>query len=277
MDMKRVPAEVQVLQCIEETPSIFTLKLRICSEMLREAYLFLPGQFNMLTLPGVGEVAISVASDPRDGRSIDHTIRQVGRVTAGLSKLKTGDKLGLRGPFGRGWPLELLNGKDIVVVTGGLGCAPVVSLINYVVQRREPFGRLAIVQGVKHSDDLIWAEQYQIWRQVKDTQVLLSADQAGMAWPFHTGQVTELLGQLKTDPAHSYVMMCGPEGMMRASAVSLINSGYAPENLFLSMERNMQCALGLCGHCQFGAAFICRDGPVFSYPEIAELLGKRGF
>ncbi len=277
MDMKRVPAEVQVLQCIEETPSIFTLKLRICSEMLREAYLFLPGQFNMLTLPGVGEVAISVASDPWDGMSIDHTIRQVGRVTAGLSKLKTGDKLGLRGPFGRAWPLELLNEKDIVVVTGGLGCAPVVSLINYVMQRREQFGRLAIVQGVKHSDDLIWAEQYQIWRQVKDTQVLLSADQAGMAWPFHTGKVTELLGQLETDPEHSYVMMCGPEGMMRASAVALINSGYAPENLFLSMERNMQCALGLCGHCQFGAAFICRDGPVFSYPEIAELLGKRGF
>ncbi|QEQ95621.1 FAD/NAD(P)-binding protein [Neptunomonas concharum] len=277
MDMKRVPAEVQVLQCIEETPSIFTLKLRICGQAMREAYQFLPGQFNMLTLPGVGEVAISVASDPRDGMSIDHTIRQVGRVTAGLSKLKTGDKLGLRGPFGRGWPLELLNGKDIVVVTGGLGCAPVVSLINYVVQRREQFGRLAIVQGVKHSDDLIWAEQYQIWRQVKGTQVLLSADQAGMAWPFHTGKVTELLGQLETDPEHSYVMMCGPEGMMRASAVALINSGYAPENLFLSMERNMQCALGLCGHCQFGAAFICRDGPVFSYPEIAELLGKRGF
>ncbi len=277
MDMKRVPAEVQVLQCIEETPSIFTLKLRICGQAMREAYQFLPGQFNMLTLPGVGEVAISVASDPEDGVSIDHTIRQVGRVTAGLSKLKIGDKLGLRGPFGRGWPLELLNGKDIVVVTGGLGCAPVVSLINYVMQRREQFGRLAIVQGVKHSDDLIWAEQYQIWRQVKDTQVLLSADQAGMSWPFHTGQVTELLGQLKTDPEHSYVMMCGPEGMMRASAVALINSGYAPENLFLSMERNMQCALGLCGHCQFGAAFICRDGPVFSYPEIAELLGKRGF
>jgi sulfhydrogenase subunit gamma (sulfur reductase) len=272
-----IPREAEVVSNIKETSSIFTLKLRFTDTQQQQSYVFSPGQFNMLYLPGVGEVAISIVSDPDEEHLINHTIRNVGRVTAGMAALKSGQRIGLRGPFGKGWPLDNIMGKDIVVVTGGLGCAPVVSMINYMCRRREQFGKITIIQGVKHADDLIWRTQYESWQSCHDTWVLLAADQGGVGWPFHTGLVTDLLSQIKGDPRASVVMMCGPEGMMHAAAIGLLTRGYTANSLYLSMERNMQCAVGHCGHCQYGAAFICKDGPVFNYPDIAHLLGKRGF
>lgn len=272
-----LPCSAEVIDNITETPSIFTLKLRLVDAEARSSYQFQPGQFNMLYLPGVGEVAISIVSDPEDPYLIDHTIRRVGRVTEGLAKLEMGQQIGLRGPFGMGWPLGLMGKKDIVIVTGGLGCAPVVAMIRYLFRRRSEFGRVTIIQGVKHADDLIWRSQYEAWQREPDTEVLIAADQKEAGWPFHVGRVTELFEQIKADRANSVVLMCGPEGMMQASAEALILLGFPESCLYLSMERNMQCAIGHCGHCQFGAAFICKDGPVFCYPQIKPLLGKRGF
>ena len=154
-----LPAEAEIVERIQESPSIFTLRLRFTDPAIRAAYRFAPGQFNMVYLHGAGEVAISIVSDPERSDLLDHTIRAVGRVTEGLSALRAGARIGLRGPFGRGWPVEEAQGRDVVVVTGGLGCAPVVSAINYILERRERFGQLTIVQGVKHADDLIWRER----------------------------------------------------------------------------------------------------------------------
>jgi sulfhydrogenase subunit gamma (sulfur reductase) len=274
---RRIPMQAEVVGRVEESPSIFTLSLRLVDERQHNNYRFAPGQFNMLYQYGVGEIPISIVGDPREPYLLQHTIRTVGRVTRGFAKLKIGDRIGLRGPFGRGWPLDAVRGRDVLIVTGGLGCAPVVPVINHVLHRREQVGRIAILQGVKHSEDFIWRERYEQWDAEPDTQILLAADVSGPNWKGFTGRVTALFEKLDIDFANSMTMMCGPELMMISAARLLLERGVSPELIWFSMERNMQCAVGHCGHCQYSEKFICRDGPVFPYHEIRHLLGVRGF
>ncbi len=271
------PHGATVVSRVQESPTIFTLRLRLDDPAAQAAFRFAPGQFNMLYLYGVGEVPVSIMSDPEERDIIGHTIRALGRVTRGLSALQPGDRVGVRGPFGRGWPLQDLGGNDVVLVTGGLGCAPAVSVIHYVLRRRARFGKLVIIQGVKHADDLIWRQQYEQWANLPDTQVLVAASQGAAFWPWHVGRVTELFGLARFNPERAVAMMCGPEGMMRAAAESLLGRGLPEAHLYLSMERNMQCGVGRCGHCQFGGAFVCHNGPVFNWGEVKDLLAHRGF
>jgi NAD(P)H-flavin reductase len=271
-----VPMTATVVERIDEAPGIFSLHLRLDDPAQRAAYGFAPGQFNMLGLFGVGEVAISIVSDPEEPAWIGHTIRTLGRVTSGLAQLRSGDTLGVRGPFGRGWPLHQIAGRNVLVVTGGLGCAPVVSVINYILMRRTSFGRLVIVQGVKHAQDLIWRERYAYWRTLPRTEVWLAADVGAPLWPGHVGRVTELFDRIEITPDMA-VLLCGPEIMMITAIRQLLARGIAPSSISLSMERNMQCGRGACGHCQVGPHFVCRDGPVFEYPSIAPWLGRKGF
>lgn len=276
-ELHTLPHEAEIVERIDESESIFTFRLRFTDPDLHERYSFQPGQFNMIYLPGVGEVPISIVSDPEDEHLYDHTIRAVGRVTHGLAQLQAGDRIGVRGPYGRGWPVRESKGRDVVLVTGGLGCAPVVSVINYVLRRRQEYGRLTIMQGVKHASDLIWREKYEQWAALPDTQVLLAANEPGPGWPWHTGYVTALFDQAHILPDNSVVMMCGPEGMMVAVAKDMLARGIPERDLWLSMERNMQCGIGACGHCQIGGKFACHDGPVFSYDQIKELLPVKGY
>ena len=271
-----LPQAAKVVEFIQETHTVFTLRLGFVNHHLHQDYLFHPGQFNMLYLYGVGEVPISIVSDPKDPALLDHTIRAVGRVTKGLSKLKAGDHIGLRGPYGRGWPVEKAKGKDVLIITGGLGCAPVVSVINYIIKRRADYGSLTILQGVKLPADLIWRDRYEQWLQVPDTEVYLAANEPSNDWPWHVGLITELFDQIKTTD-NTLVMMCGPEGMMRVCAHELLMRNIAEENIYLSMERNMKCALGHCGHCQYGPLFVCKNGPVFSYEELKPYFAKPGY
>lgn len=277
MSATRLLHEAEIIERIQETPSIFTLRLRFTDPAVHATYSFEPGQFNMLYLFGVGEVPISIVSDPDEEHRYDHTIRAVGRVTNAMAKMQVGDRLGVRGPYGRGWPMRQAEGQDVVIATGGLGCAPVVSVINYVLRRRDRYKRLTIMQGVKHADDLIWRNKYEAWSKLPDTRVLLAASQGGPLWPHHVGHVPVLFDEADIDPANSTVMMCGPEGMMLAVTRELLARNLPEEKLWLSMERNMQCGAGKCGHCQHGGNFVCKDGPVFSYPEVKSLLGVRGF
>ena len=277
MDNPHLPLEAEVVERIQESPTIFTLRLRFTDPVKHAAFRFAPGQFNMLYLYGVGEVPISIVSDPQDEHLFDHAIRVVGRVTRGLEQLQAGDRLGVRGPYGRGWPLKLAENRDVMVVTGGLGCAPVVSVINYVIRRRDNFRRLVIMQGVKHSDDLIWRSRYSQWSKLRDTQVLIAANVGATLWPWHVGHVTELFDKVEMDASRAMVMMCGPEGMMQAAVDRLFEHGVPEDSIYLNMERNMHCAVGLCGHCQYGGKFVCQDGPVFSYPEVKGLFDVKGY
>jgi len=173
--------------------------------------------------------------------------------------------------------MQEAEGHDILVITGGLGCAPVVAVINYVLMRRERFGRLTIIQGVKHAEELIWRERYAYWNTLPDTRVLLAADHGGPLWPWHVGLVTEVFDKAQITSERTIAMMCGPEAMMHAGIKNLIGRGITEDRIYLSMERSMHCAVGHCGHCQYGASFLCRDGPVFAYPRIKELFRFKGF
>jgi NAD(P)H-flavin reductase len=269
-----IPRSARIEERVEETTDTVTLRLRLDQA---DGYRFTPGQFNMLYLYGAGEVPISVVSDDPDSGILTHTVRALGRITQGLRKLRPGDRLGLRGPYGRGWPMQAAEGRDLVIVTGGLGCAPSVSIIHHVQRHRERYGSLSILQGVKHTDDLIWREQYAAWAALPDVRVLLAADVPSPGWSGHVGLVTALFDRLPLTPERTVAMLCGPEIMMRSAADGLHARGVAAGDIYLSMERNMQCAIGHCGHCQIGGLFVCRDGPVFAWPEVRPLLGVRGY
>lgn len=272
------PHAAKIIEKITETDSIFTLRLKFIDPIIHGNFSYQPGQFNMLYLHGVGEIAISIVSDPISDEYYDHTIRVVGRVTKGFAKLKQNDIIGVRGPFGNAWPLEHAKNKDILIITGGLGCAPVVSVINTLFKHRENYNRIFIVQGVKHSSDLIYRRRYDDWSNHDNTQVLIAADVTTQQWPWYQGTAVDLLPRLNDfDSKNCIAMMCGPEIMMHFSAKALLDKGMSAKNIYLSMERNMQCGVGHCGHCQFGPYFICKDGPIFQYETVKPLFMQEGF
>ncbi len=271
-----LPHEAEILERVQETPDTFTWKLRFTDPDVAQHYSFRHGQFNMLYLYGVGEVAISVMSG--DGSNLWHTVRAVGRVTKAMMALPAGSHIGVRGPFGSSWPLEQARGKDIVFVTAGLGCAPVMSSIRYVVAHRAEFGRLVIMQSVRHRHESLWEPQYEAWRALPDTQVLLTASRDKTRWPhWELGRVGVLLDKADYAKDNCVVMMCGPDAMMRDTASTLVELGVPGESVFVSLERNMQCAVGHCGHCQFGGKFVCKDGPVFAWPAVAPFMSVKEF
>lgn len=271
-----LPLEAEVVTRTMETPGVATLALRLTDPEQRQAFRFRCGQFNMLYLFGLGEVPISIMDQHQD--CLLHTIRGVGRISNHLIRLEPGQRLGLRGPFGNSWPLAAARGRDVVFVTAGLGCAPVIAAIRQVIADRQQFGRLVIMQGVKHREDLLWQAQYDAWRQVPDCQVLLAASEEKQAHPqWSLGMVTVLIDKAEFDPHNCVVMMCGPDPMLRASIRALTAGGVPPEDIHMSLELNMQCAVGMCGHCQLGPPFVCREGPIFSVPRIADWFMLRGY
>ena len=265
-----------IVEKIREADDIDTYRLQFVDEQVRRSYRFSAGQFNMVYLFGVGEVAISIVSDPDKPDSLDHTIRAVGRVTKAIAGLTIGDVLGIRGPFGQGWPLAGMREKDIVVVTGGLGCAPVVGAIEYIFHRRSEFGAVRILHGVKTPHDLLYRKRFERWRQHPDTEVYLTSDRADKSWQYHVGVVTELFHEVRIDPARTAVLLCGPEIMMRLGAPILIDRGIPATSIYVSLERHMECGIGLCGHCQMGPYFLCKDGPVMRYDRVEPWLGRAG-
>jgi len=271
------PYVAEIVERLQESGSVFTIKLRFIDKSIREKYVFTPGQFNMLYLYGIGEIPISIVSDPEEPEIITHTIRIVGSTTQGFNKLHIGNQIGVRGPFGTGWPLQKAVDKDVVIITGGLGCAPVTAVINYMLQRRDQYGDLKILQGIKCSAEHIYCERYDRWAQEPRTEVIISADAGEADWPGAIGFVTDHINSLVFNESNLVVMMCGPEIMMRIAVNQLLKRNIAEEDIYLSMERSMHCGIGHCGHCQIGGVFVCKDGPVFSYPKIKELLGRPGF
>jgi sulfhydrogenase subunit gamma (sulfur reductase) len=265
-----------IVEKIREAEDINSYRLQLVDEETRRQFRFKAGQFNMVYLFGVGEVAISIVSDPDEPEVLDHTIRTVGRVTNAIADLQPGETLGIRGPFGEGWPLEEAKGRNVVIVTGGLGCAPVVGAIEYIFRRRAQYGSIKILHGVKTPHDLLYRERFDRWRRAPDTEVLLTSDQPDKTWRYHVGVVTELFEHVTNDPAKSIVLMCGPEIMMRLGAPILLRQGIPATAMYVSLERHMECGIGLCGHCQMGPYFLCKDGPVMRYDRVVQWLGRTG-
>jgi NAD(P)H-flavin reductase len=253
-----------------ETQGIYTYTMRLTDPELRRAYRFEAGQFNMLYAFGVGEVPISISSDPAKPELLEHTIRVAGRVTSVMANWKVGDVAGVRGPYGNGWPMDQARGHDVIIITGGLGCAPVAGVINYIFRRRDQYGDLQILHGVKTPNDLLYREQFDAWRREPRTRVYLTADHPDKSWHYRIGVVTNLFDELEVTPS-AMVMMCGPEVMMRYASHALMQKGVADHAIYLSMERRMECAVGLCGHCQFRDHFVCKNGPIFTWRTVRHL------
>ena len=266
-----VPEPAEIVGTQSFAPDLHAYALRTLDPAARPRFDFVPGQFNMVYVPGLGEVAISLSSDP-DDESLEHTIRIVGRTTRAIAALSVGDVLGLRGPFGRGWPLREAEGQDVVVVTGGVGCAPVGGAIDYVFRRRDRYGHVTVLHGVKKPGDLAHRDRFDGWRRQPDTTVLLTTDRPDRTWRDRTGVVTGLFDEIELDPGRSIAFLCGPEVMLRYATATLRRRGLAADRIFLSLERNMHCAVGVCGHCQLGPAFVCKDGPILPYSRLAPFL-----
>lgn len=266
-----MPAPYRVQRVRRETHDTFTLE--IAPEGPSPSG-FAPGQFNMLYVFGVGEVPISISSDPAFPAVLQHTTRMVGAVTRAMGRLKRGDMLGVRGPFGSAWPVEEAAGRDVVIVAGGIGLAPLRPALHRLVAGREHYGNIVLLYGARSPEDILYRRELERWRGKFDLEVQVTVDRAAGKWRGNVGVVTKLIGRAPFDPANALAMVCGPEVMMRFVMMELEKRGLPPERTFVSMERNMKCAVGFCGHCQYGPAFVCKDGPVFRFDRIASIFGR---
>jgi NAD(P)H-flavin reductase len=255
-----------------EAMGVDTYHLRFADAARETAFAFRPGQFNMLYLPGCGEVAISISDDPAAVSARAHTIRVAGNATGALKRLGVGGSLGLRGPYGTPWPIEHCAGADVVLVAGGLGMAPLRPVIYQLLAEPARYGRIMLLYGARTPDGLLFAREFSAW-QAGSLQVQTTVDRCEAGWRGNVGAVPLLLERLRPlNPANTLVMVCGPEVMMHYTVRAALEHGLKKEQIWLSLERNMQCAVGLCGHCQLGPAFICKDGPVFRYDKIEPFL-----
>jgi NAD(P)H-flavin reductase len=268
-----VPASFRVVHRTPETGDTWTLDLQ--PRDARAIPDFAPGQFAMLYAFGVGEAPISVSGDLTGPGPLVHTIRSVGAVTAALCKLPPGQDVGVRGPFGTAWPVAEAEGRDVVLVAGGIGLAPLRPVVYHLLANRERYGRLVLLYGGRAPAEMLYPGELEHWRGRFDMQVEVTVDSAPADWRGRVGVVTKLIPVAEFDPAGAVAMVCGPEVMMRFTAAALEERGLAKERIFVSMERSMSCAIGLCGHCQLRELFICKDGPVFPLHAVEPLLTAR--
>jgi len=240
-----------------------------------DGFSFAPGQFNMVYGFGVGEVPISISGDPAKPEKLVHTIRSVGAVTKALCSLRKGEELYVRGPYGTHWPVEDAVGHDVVVVTGGVGLPPLRPAICHILSNREQYGRIVLLYGARTPQDMLYTSDLKRWRARFDVEVETTVDAAKAGWHGNVGVVTTLIPRANFDAQHAKAFICGPEIMTRFTITELQKRGVTPENIFVSLERNMKCGIGLCGHCQLGSVFVCKNGPVFRYDQVQPFMSKR--
>jgi NAD(P)H-flavin reductase len=250
-----------------EVPNVATYDLAFDNPDVAAAYRFEPGQFNMLYLPGYGESAISISSDPSRHDLLSHTIRVAGNVTQAIARKKVGDHLAVRGPFGSSWPVQACRRSDVVLACGGIGLAPLRPAIYHILNHRSDYGRVVLLYGARTSKDLLYRSEYDAWR-AGGIEVEVTVDIGDPDWHGDVGVVPVLFYRLRLQPKQTTVMTCGPEIMMRFVVFEALARRVAPEDIFLSLERNMSCAMGFCGHCQIGPHFVCKDGPVFDFRQV---------
>lgn len=267
-----LPRVARITRRRRDGPDIWTIEIE---PEERGSAVFAPGQFNMVTAFGVGEVPISMSGDAADPNRLVHTIRAVGPVSTALARLGPGEPVGLRGPFGTGWPMAELAGRDVVIVAGGLGLAPLRPALYRLLAERARYGQIVLLCGARSPGDIPFRRELESWRRRLDIDIEVTVDHAAVDWHGHVGVVTTLIPRAAFDPLHATALVCGPEIMMRFAIAALGDAGLADDAIYLSMERNMKCAVGFCGHCQFGTVFVCRDGPVFRYDRIKGLLAMK--
>ena len=268
-----LPQPWKVSRSRRETADTWTLELERAGRGLPAP--FTPGQFNMLYVHGVGEVPISISGDPADPSRFVHTVRAVGAVSGAIARLRPGDIVGVRGPYGTGWPVVEAEGMDVMILAGGIGLAPLRPAIYELLSVRRRYGKIVLHYGARTPDDILFRPEVEGWRARFDFDVEVSVDRGSTDWRGHVGVVTHLLAKARFDPLNAFALVCGPEVMIRFGVMELQRLGVTDDRIFVSMERNMKCGIGLCGHCQYGPKFVCKDGPVFPFEAVRELFARR--
>lgn len=266
------PERFRVVDRRQETADTWTLELEPADR--HDGLAFRPGQFTMLYAFGAGEVPISISGDPGAPRRLVHTVRAVGATSAAICRAEPGAMLGVRGPFGSHWPLEEAAGRDVVIVAGGIGLAPLRPLVHAVLGGRERFGRALLLYGGREPAQLLYGGELGRWAE-RGLDVAVTVDIAAAGWHGRVGVVPTLIERAAFDPGNAVGFVCGPEAMIRFSAEALIGRGIGADRVHVSMERNMKCAVGHCGHCQLGPEFVCRDGPVFTFERMRAAFAVR--
>ncbi len=267
-----LPVDYRIQRVTQETDDTFTLELVPVSPQGKES--FAPGQFNMVYVFGVGEVPISISSDPSKSPAIQHTTRVVGTVTKAMRRLKRGDMVGIRGPFGTSWPVEEARGKDVVIVAGGIGLAPLRPTLYSLMAQREKHRKIVLLYGTRSPEDILYRHELEQWRGQFDLEVQVTVDRAASTWRGNVGVVTTMIPRAPFDPSNTVAIICGPEVMMRFTVMGLQKRGIPDDRIYLSMERNMKCGIGVCGHCQYGPLFTCKDGPVLRFDRVGSMLNR---
>ncbi len=263
---------VQITKIKSETKDTKTFTLKYGDKEGNEYPSFQPGQFIMISIYGFGEAPFSLSSI--DGnRTSEITVRNVGNLTNRLFNFHEGERVDVRGPYGRGWPIHETEGKDILIVAGGVGLSPLKPMITHISKNRDRYGKLEILYGARTPDDMVHVDDFKDWRGIKDAQLLLTVDSVprGLIWDYKIGVVPTLFNDMETSPKNSIVLTCGPEIMMHFVIRDLLSRGFSEDQLFVSLERRMKCGIAQCGHCQIGAKYVCKDGPVFPYSELMGL------
>ncbi len=267
-----VPRPYRISRTRQDTRDTFTLELEpVDGPLLR----YRAGQFTMLDAFGVGEVPISISGDPTRPGPLEHTIRDVGVVTHALITAPTGAVLGVRGPFGTSWDVTAGEGKDVVFVAGGIGLAPLRPALMELIAHRDRYNRVVLLYGARTPEDILFGDELRTWAKDHGVIVEVTVDNGQHAWRGRVGLVTQLVPRAGFDPRNTLALVCGPETMMRYVAAALTDRGVPEHRVRLSMERNMKCGVGLCGHCQLRELFVCVDGPVLPYSRLAPLLSTR--
>ncbi len=257
--------EAQILEVITETPTIKTIRFKPKTEIP-----FATGQFIELTIPGIGEAPFTPSSRPSQKDEMEVTIMKVGKVTDKIHELKKGDIIGVRGPLGTGYPIEDFKGKEIVIVGGGCGFAPLRSLMYEFFERSGQFKKLFFRGGCKNPQELLYRKEIKTWSKRDDLNLRLTVDKGDSSWSGNVGVVTTILDDLDMNYAQGLGVVCGPPIAMKFSTFKLLELGFKEENIYLSMEKNMSCGIGKCGHCRLGIYYACKDGPVFTYDKIKD-------
>lgn len=268
------PAPAHIAGVRRENFNTLSVQLQFVDAGLRDLYRFAPGQFNMLYAPGVGEAAISISSNPDEPHVMEHTIRVVGSVTRAIESMGVGALVGVRGPFGRPWPIAEMEGRDVVIVGGGIGLAPLRPVIYHVLAHRERFGRVVLLYGCRSPEDRVFARELEAWEADGAIQVLVTVDNTSGDWHGPVGVVTNLLKRVRVNATRTIVLVCGPKILNRVAAWNFLQLHVPGKQVYVSLERNMNCGFGRCGHCQYGRYFVCKDGPVFAFDEVQHIFAR---
>ncbi len=266
-----IPYPAVIEKIAKETSDTRTFRVRFKDKALAGKFHYTQGQFMEVSVLGAGEAPISITSSPSRKGFLEFTIRAMGKVTKSIHQLKVGDVLYLRGPYGNAFPFEELKGKNLYFIAGGIGLAPLRSLINLVMDNRKDFKHIKILYGARTPDDLCFKEELEEWKKVPDTEVWLTVDKPCVGWGCKIGVVTELWKETHINPENAVSIICGPPIMIKFVVIKLMESGFSEKDIVMTLERYMKCGIGKCGHCNIGEKFVCVDGPVFTYEQVKHL------